>query len=253
MTFQDTLEFLNSAAFRKRIIELAESIDRAFSNFEQALGAFEKLPEKIQHAAETWAGCGWVPFLPSFDIEQYQWSMGAPKTQEEADNWMRNYFETETTDLLFSEIRRLADWKGCNNTTLQEAIQCYENGFYTSCALDVFALIDGCFIEGQPKKEGKRRRDLALRAANRVCDNNTDCKYVISAIAARICISELFIDQDDFSVPENGQVKRSRISHGMNAYCPNRLDCLRLLVLLYNVLLLFKVGLYTWTVKEDGE
>ena len=165
MTFQDTLEFLNSAAFRKRIIELAESIDRAFSHFEQALGTFEKLPQKIQHAAETWAGYGWVPFLPTFDIEQYQWSMGAPNTQEEADNWMRNYFETETTDLLFSEIRRLADCKGCNKTTLQEAIQCYENGLYTSCALDVFALIDGCFIVGQPKKEGKEKREVGFPQA----------------------------------------------------------------------------------------
>ncbi len=250
--FQETIEFINSDAFRKRIIEIAESIDRVFSNFEQMAGAFQKLPERIRCSAETWAGYGWVPFLPTFDIEQYQWSMGAPKTQEEADEWMRYYFETETTEELFSEINRLTDWKGCNRTTVQEAIQCYEHGFYTSCALDVFALIDGCLLLEQPIRKGGDQRDLARNAVKRVYDNNNDCKYVISALAVKICITELFENQGDFKKPETG-LKRNRISHGMNDYCPDQLDCLRLLVLLYNVLLLFKTGLYTWNVKEDGK
>jgi len=211
--------------------------------------AIDQLPDTVRQSAEKWGSFGWIPLLPTYTIYDFIKALHPPTSQEETDAIMLSYFEENSTNQLFAEIRDYIDKNGQNLTTWNEAEACYNNGLYTSCALDIFALIDSTFVIGQTIPKGKKQRNLSGSAVKRLFEKEEMCSYVASAIATKEIIISMFQRGQDFSIPENG-IKRNFLSHGMNRYIPDKTDCLKLFVLLYNVQLLFYSEIFHWEGDE---
>lgn len=225
--------------FSNHISELAANLTK-FN-----LDLVVNLPDQIRTAGEQWAKFGWVPFLPTFSIENYLESMIIPQSQEQADTRMNRYFEQNSTTELFSKIAEYLDKNRLTTDAFYDATKCFELGLYTSCTLALFSILDGVFLNGQNKRPDSRRRDLSRTAVERVYNKNETCGYLVSAIVVHKVILDLFRDADDFTIPETG-LNRNYISHGMNQRRVTREDCLKLFVLLYNVCLLFDAGIFSW-------
>lgn len=239
-------EFEKSIETAKRNSEIIENTinQRINFNWDKLFEFFENLPEKSKEAAKKWASYGWIPNLPKYTVIDLMKNLNAPKSKSEADHIMNNRIENNLFKVIVNEISDNIKSYGQNEQTFFEAVSCFENGFFISCSLLLFALIDSCFLINQPRI--KRRRDLANKAVSRAMDESK-ANYSIIALTAKTIIEQLFLDGNDFDYSREQGLNRNFISHGMNKYNPDRTDCLKLFVLIYNIYFLFDVNFFTWS------
>lgn len=210
--------------------------------------AFQFLQSYFQTAETSgikWGEFGWVPFLPNNNAVDLLKTVYVPSSQEEADNLMLKKISESFDDLLKKTNEYAVQFDG-NITTFSEAIKAYNYNLYTSCSLDLFAMIDHVFITSQVKSKGKPERDLSKKS---VCTKYSDSKnaaYFVIAAATKTFIESLFKRGCDFDPNNEGYSNRNFISHGMNTIIPTKKLCLQLFVLLYNVYLLFSVGVFSY-------
>ena len=233
-------EFEKSIETAKKNLDIfADTIKQLINfNWSKLFEYFNNIPENIKCLADEWAKCGWIPSLPNYVewdlIENVEQSL----TQSQADNIMLSKIDDEMLSLLVNEITNYNVQSGLNNETFKEAVECFNNKLYSACALLLFALIDASFIMRQPK--GKRRK--LARGAVAIAIDEDKTKYSIIAQSTKLIIEKMYKDADDFKI-ENG-LNRNMLSHGMNKYNPDKTDCLKLFVLLYNIHFLFDVTYY---------
>ena len=187
---------------------------------------------------------GWVPNLPNFSIQDIFEALTHMNSQTVADKVMMKKLNIFAQKKLFKILQLQNKKYGHVKQTIIEAINSFHNKCYTACALCLFALIDSCFIKGQPFKE-KGLRNLAGVAIDKIGDNNLK-KYSIIASITCMTIKSLFEHSNDFIEANERGIKRNFISHGMNKNLPNKVDCLKLFVLLYNIYYLFDSELFKW-------
>lgn len=214
-------------------------------NWQQIYDIFSNYSGKVKDSANKWASYGWVPNLPEYNLTDLLENLYAPNSQFEADDIMMNKIDNTMFCLLVDEITDYNTQAGLNSVLLKEAVKCFDNELYSACALLLFALIDSCFIIGQPKS-GSKNRSLAKNAVSNVVDENKK-KYSIVALTTKVIIEKLFLGANDFDYSREKGLNRNFISHGMNKYNPNKTDCIKLFVLLYNIDLLFNVDFFTWS------
>lgn len=233
-------------AFMKYIAsdELINKFNAFCENICLLLTGFQQLPERVQIAAKKWAEYGWVPCLPDYNVNDILSTIYYPKSQEDADKEMMKKIDEETLNKLFVELRKCVAKYEHNIITLEDAVKCFENGLYTGCSLCLFALIDSCFIKGQPKPTNGRRK-TAKGAVTEVLDSKKSILFVSAYVVERM-ISNLYSNSKDFDEKLERISLRNFVSHGMNVYNLNQIDCLKLFVLLYNVYMLFKIGVFHW-------
>lgn len=195
----------------------------------------DSLPEIRSETINKWTKYGWVPLLPSFRGEEIIKMLVPPCSAEEADNIMIQKLDDNELNLLFKELQKYILKNNYNNSTFSESIVAFRNELYSGCALLIYALIDACFINAQTIPL-KGRRDLAEKAAKNKIER-IDSYFLSCANISINIVKELFKNADDFK-GENG-MNRNYLSHGMNQYIPNKIDCLKLFVLLYGVYALF--------------
>lgn len=235
-------EYEKSIETAKKNSEIIENTIKQLINFNWNK-LFTNVPKNIKSLAEEWAKCGWIPSLPNYVEWDLIENITYPLTQKQADDIMLNKIDDEMFSELISEITNYNTQLGLNNESFKEAVECFNNKLYSACALLLFALIDSRFIINQPIPQ-KGRRKLADKAvSDAINDNKT--KYSIIAHSAKIIIEKLFENAADFSI-ENG-LNRNMLAHGMNKYNPDRTDCLKLFVLIYNIYFLFDIGFLTWS------
>ena len=240
-------EFEKSIETAKKNLDiLVDAIKQLINfNWSKLLYLFNNLPENIKCLAKEWAECGWIPSLPNYVEWNLIKNIEHPLSQSQADNIMLSKIDDEMLSLLVTEIKNYNVQLGLNNETFKEAVECFNNKLYSSCALLLFALVDSSFIMQQP--QGNQRRKLARRAVAIAIDEDKT-KYSIIAQSTKLIIEKMFQDADDFKI-ENG-LNRNMLSHGMNKYSPDKTDCLKLFVLLYNIHFLFDVTYYHFQ-EED--
>lgn len=168
------LQYLFSDEFQKKVLS-------ALENFELLIEGFQKLPEKVQLSAIKWAEYGWVPCLPEYNAIDILNAIQVPKTKELADKEMLSALDSKNLNHLFDRLREYVSEKNHNSATLTDAIGCFQNGFYTGCSLSLFALIDACFVIGQPKRNEKERRALARKALDKKIKDSESAKYLVIA------------------------------------------------------------------------
>lgn len=238
--------YLNTPECQEKINIAIRNIQTFFENFPLILEGFVTLPERVQVAAKKWAEYGWAPSLPGNTGIDFLSAVYVPETENAADEVMLLKLEGEKIQELFDAIKEKVDSHNHNTVTYKDAVSCFNNAIYTGCALSLFALIDACFVAGQPKPSNpKSRRKLAGNAVKKGISVE-DSELIVITQTVKIIIEDLFSDGDDFDLSKEHGVKRSFISHGMNQYNPNKIDCIKLFVLLYNIYLLFESGMYHW-------
>ena len=231
------------------VFEAYNKIDwNKIANFLTLLSdAFSSLPNDIQEASKKWALYRWIPSLPEYDVSDFIDNINTPNSQDEADNIMLGKIDEKTFNQLVDYISEHISQYGQNINAFSEAIECYNNSLYIACVLLLYSIIDSIFIKSQkmPKKS-EPRRCLANKAVkNRI--NEEKSKYSIIAYSTKNVIEDLFKDAVDFTIDDG--LNRNMLSHGMTDYNPNATDCLKLIVLLYNIYLLFDTDFFTW--KSD--
>lgn len=207
--------------------------------------AFLQLPAYSKIAGDEWVKYGWVPFLPDSDLVTIAEALEYPKTREEADERMASALEKCTYDVLFQNISDLLNEKENNLIMFDESVFCFKKQKYTSCVLNLFSIIDACFVDGQPKVENKSKRKLSRSAVNKMFENEDEQNYILIMYAVIGIIKETFKDAKDFSIQED-KLYRNFVSHGMNKRVVSKMDCEKMFILLYNTLSLFDAGLFNW-------
>lgn len=248
----DTLDTL------KEMIELFYNAYIRFQNFLNKnrdvivafLEFFSELPELERKAGEKWIEFGWVPSLPNATFESLYEALDAPENQIEADQKMISFIETQKMETLFDELRRYFIDSESKTCTLNEAIACYENQLYTACVLCIYSLIDYSFLKEQPIVEEKRR-PLPNKAIDKMVSEKEKNALVVTYATVGI-IKELYRDGKNFTIEEK-PLYRNFISHGMNDIIPQKTDCLKMFVLLYNVCLLFESDIFHSLLKKQKQ
>lgn len=240
--------------FSKKIKALLEEYYKALDflnkiDWNSLIENYKKLPKAVQSSADKWAEYGWVPFLPGYSIEDIM-DLKYPNSQEEADKIMMEKLGDEGLQELFDRLEQKVLSHSHCITSFNDAVNSYNNGIYSGCALLLFALIDSCFVVGQPlqkKKSDKDRseRSLSLSAVGKAIDKEKS-KWTVSAYAVKRIIEIRFKHGKDFNKSNEIGINRNFLAHGMNSYIPNQKDCLQLFVLLYNVYVLFDTEMFSW-------
>lgn len=214
----------------------------------KASDAVINLPQNIQKAADIWADYGWVPYLPTSSINELI-DFKYPKSQDEADRIMMQKLDDNGINLLFDRVTDKVKSHSHNINTFEEAVKSYKIELYSGCALLLLAIIDSCFIFGQPtptstKKNKKPKRQLAGQAVeNAIADK---AQIAIFAYTTKRVIDKIFKHGDDFKISNENGLNRNFLSHGMNTYIPVKKDCLQLFVLLYNIYVSFDGKFFCW-------
>lgn len=211
---------------------------------------FSCISQNIKDAGERWGNFKWIPNLPNTIMKDIFKNITEEVTKEEADIFMSEKLDEKTEELLFSTIRDyLCDYQR-NVVTFDEALQCFRSGLHTSCCVCLFALIDEAFLKAQKIDTcGKKYRSLSNKAAEKFYDENPANHFNFIAVALKTAIVNIFKAGNDFVVSDD-DLYRNYISHGMNERKPDKTDCLKLFVILYNVYFAFEHSIY---IKEDGE
>lgn len=240
-------EYEKSIEAAKKNSEIIENTIKQLINFNWNK-LFTNVPKNIKSLAEEWAKSGWIPSLPNYVEWDLMENISSPLTQKQADDIMLNKIDDEMFSELINEITNYNTQLGLNNESFKEAVECFNNKLYSACALLLFALIDSRFIINQPipQKAKKERRKLADKAVSRAIDESK-ANYSIIALTAKTIIKQLFLDGDDFNYSREQGLNRNFVSHGMNKYNPDRTDCLKLFVLIYNINFLFDINFFTWS------
>lgn len=211
---------------------------------------WENFKERVENLSDVWASYGWVPLLPDSKLDEMIGIPDAPASQSEIDSFMQMRISGFGEGKLFELLRTSASRQELNNATLNDAIVSFENGLFTACALCLFALIDERYLEGQPLAVKNHRRALAKKATAVTFQNSIIAQYFFFANTTNKIIEKLFSDANDFK-NETG-LNRNFLSHGMNSHAPDKIDCLKLFILLYSVYSLFQSKLYNWGGKVEN-
>ena len=252
IAIQNTSKIADSAL--KTLSESIKTVSQTVQFFQQwdfvkVSESIIKLPDDVKKSADIWADYGWVPFLPESRITDIM-HLKYPNSQEEADTIMMEKLDEEGLQKLFDRLEQKVLSHSHCITSFNDAVNSYNNGIYSGCALLLFALIDSCFVVGQPlpkKKSDKDRseRSLSLSAVGKAIDEEKS-KWIVSAYAVKRIIEIRFKHGKDFNKSNEIGINRNFLAHGMNSYIPNQKDCLQLFVLLYNVYVLFDTEMFSW-------
>lgn len=225
-----------------KLIELIETIKH--EKLKQLCENGIKLPKTIAKARKNnktfWVVNALVPNIRGFHIADWLHAIAEPESMfKDIILHIEKNGITETIDT----VCKLVGKYGLNKTTFDEAVGCYKNGLYTSCTLDIFALIDSIYLSNQ-LISGKRRmlpHKIAYEAPTRFLIDNKEFTLFIVEITTEI-VSQLYSDGNNF-MNEKPKLNRNFISHGMNqVFFPDKLTCEKLFILLYNLLILFDTG-----------
>ncbi len=248
-------ELLFTTKYDDKINNFYSSIDKLITlDYQKLFASFiERIEERAKNytkeqkeSCDRWVKYGWVPMLPNSERGEGIAKI-APQTSNEADEFMLAKLDEDGLKLLHSKLKEYIDKNGLNRCTLDDAINSFENGQYTACVLCLFALIDSIFITKQEKdlnRDNKKYRKLAKGAVETA--NNYKELYLAPLKVTYELIKEIFSNTHDFDDKYDDNLYRSMISHGMNTRNPDKKDCLKLFVLLYNVLLSFEIGFFSF-------
>lgn len=233
----------------KALNEFRKTIDRLTEH----IGQFEYdklkvIPDRTKNLGENWANYGWVPCFPWFKAVDVIDVLLQVENADQANKIMFQSIEQHSIEELFKALVDYCRKFGHNSKTLYDSINAYEQSLYSACCLCLFSIIDSCFIYGQPIEKEKRRA-LPRNAVSRSV-NIDYFEFLVIPYSAELIIEKMYANVKDFSIEEDA-LYRNFISHGMNKYNPDKLDCLKLFTLLYNIYELFDAEVFSWD-KTNG-
>ncbi len=208
---------------------------------------FTDFDAQVDSAVEKWTEYRWIPFLPNDSAAFISKAMLPPDTKEEADRLMLDKLDDANLQSLFNEIEKLIPEYNLNVQNWNEARKCFNMGCYTACSLLLYSLIDSIFIKGQPQTNSLKLAEKAVGLLNK----DDKVKHFVTAKATINVVQELYKSASNFSISDHNN--RNMMSHGMNIDNPDKTDTIKLFVLLFNILVLFKHNIFVWKQRNSND
>ena len=215
--------------------EISQSFLRSISESLQDIHIPEISEERKKELLESyknWGKFGWtVP--PYADIGCFNY---CPTTLIEADKAAMQYCSKADMQMLFSELEEVCTRK----KDIREAINCYNLHQYKACALILFSIIDSRLIRLQRKNTEKYSVGAgAVAKYKEIVEQQTSDsgKLFLSLSYANLfpCLFTVFEDTNNFS-KKTKVINRNYLDHGMSYKTVRKKDCIKLFLLLYNLL-----------------
>lgn len=205
-------------------------IDRTLKPLEEQLRQLGKVHQNFETLL-TWGSFGWgiIDSLPKEETYYIKAS-----SFYESDLIIGQSITEDIVTNLETDIRSSIE----PDPIFEEAITSFHEERYTSCILILYSLIDSIFINSQEVQESGRRK-LANAQAKELLDSE-NLKEVPISLYAKLYVSlnaikVLFANGQDFK-NEPELPNRNFISHGMNKRAVNKIDCIKVLSVLENVI-----------------
>lgn len=233
--YADTIMSGISSAFVS-FSETSQSILNNISEFLQSIHVPEISEERKKELLESyknWGKYGWT--VPPFaDIDCFN---NCPNTLIEADKTALQYCSKADMKMLFSSIEEACVRK----RDIREAIYCYNARQYKACALLLFSIIDSRIIRRQ-NKTAEEKYSVGIGAITKykeaVKQQTTGSEKLFLSLSYQnlfSCLFTVFEDTADFT-KKTTVINRNYLDHGMSYKAVRKKDCIKLFLLLYNLL-----------------
>ena len=193
----------------------------------------KKEKKRLIAAYQKWGEYGWT--LP-LDVGISTLSV-LPSSLKEANDFFVPYTTKSKMNELFIVLSKM---KRIKKSDLQEAIACFNEKHYKSCAMILFSMMDARLIRLQDKAEEGEMRPSGIAAAQilfkRIRVQSIDQDVFYTLLNHRNILSALesvFKGGKDFKVQPD-IINRNFLDHGMLHRRVSRQDCCKLFLLLYN-------------------
>ena len=205
------------------MVELARSIKIP------ELSEKEKL-ERI-NSYKQWGLYGWT----SISNAPISFFNNCPDTQLKADKEALIYCNKESLACTFNALKNFKKKK----KDINEAIKCFNSKYYKGCALILFSIIDSIFITKQIGNDEILTGAKAIKLFKKPFKKRINKKDIfiltLSYYNIFTCLFEIFSDTNNFKDKKN-LINRNYLDHGMTNKVIRKKDCIKLFLLLDNIL-----------------
>lgn len=198
----------------------------------------EKRKEELRTIHEKWGKYGWT-MMPHHSISQFY---NDPISYENSNKVASQMCTKNDMMILFEELHNV---KGVSVADINEAIFCYENKKYKSCAMILFALLDAKLIRLQTKEDRRQSTNTRFTggaAAGKLKkrikkEHDIEKKFIMLLSYTNLfsCINVMFENTDDFK-KKTKVINRNYLQHGMLTRKVRKRDCIQLFLVYFNLL-----------------
>lgn len=192
----------------------------------------EKKLKKMELNYEKWAEFGWT-LVPSGPV--FLFSKNNPINQKEADEICLKYLKEDLGRIISSikgKVKHKKDY--------EEAMECYNLGYYIATAMILTSIIEREIMEFIIDKEEKKPKTskIAFKYKEKCLKYNEDLlNYYL--IMVNLCkFLERFFEYGNDFIEQVDYLNRNFLMHGWRDLEITKIDCIKLFLCLYNIIFL---------------
>ena len=213
--------------------KLQHNLQKKFSNVIKELPSKKQLSQ-IKKNHKKWGKFGWT-IIPNMDLTFFY---EVPKTQKEAD-------EKCLAILSDKEIKKIKSYIYKNvkhRKKFNEVQKCYDNQYYLATAMILTSLIERKITElplkdkNDKKARGKEQITKFKEELN-IKDNDIINLYYLENLISYL---NMFLEKGNDFKRQPFNVNRNFLMHGWRDRDTTKVDCIKLFLALYNIILLWE-------------
>ncbi len=217
----------------KSLVTLSNNLNNTFSKMAKSFPTKKDI-ERIKKSHSKWGKMGWT-IIPTMDINYFYI---APKNQKEADEKCLSIFKDKDLNSIIEYIEKNIIHK----SKFKEAVNCYNNKYYVATAMILVSLIERKITELPLKnKSDKKARGKMLISTYKdglnIVDGDIIDLYYLENISSYL--NMFFENGNDFK-RQRYNVNRNFLMHGWRDVKTTKVDCIKLFLALYNVIMLWE-------------
>ena len=233
-SFKKALSGFDYNAVLKNITDSLLSVSNYLSDIVKSIHIptiSEERKKELECSYKKWGEYGWTsnPFADDCMFETI------PQSLQDADKIALQHCNSESMNELFEMLLQRCKRK----SDLEEAISCYKNRHYKATAMILFSLIDSILIRKQGRSAQLKTGVNAIRLYKDDFEKSHDLTKKLFASLNKInlfkCLFVLFDDTSNFT-KECPLVNRNYLDHGMTSKRVRKKDCIKLFLLLFNLI-----------------
>lgn len=209
-------------------LKLDLSTEQAREDFAQKIEKWIEARDwsRAESVMQQWGKYGWV-LMPDV-IPVHKWEI-CPHSQEEADEYMLNQFDSIGMQELINTIGAESN----KSSLVDEAVKCFKNECFTACASLLLSLIDGTLISSFVNEQYENKKTGKIAGQRIINETDKNIYFFIPGIFGlqstnfRTYIAQLFESANNFS-DEPECLNRNFFHHGMSKRQITRVDCVKL-------------------------
>lgn len=209
-------------------LRLDLSTDQAREDFAQKIDKWIKTLDwsHAESVMQQWGKYGWV-LMPDV-IPVRKWEI-CPHSQEEADEYMLNHFDSIGIQELINTITAESN----QNSVVDEAVKCFENECFTACASLLLSLIDGTLISSFVNEQFENKKTGKVAGQRIIDETDKNIYFFIPGIFGlqsknfQTYMAQLFERANNFT-DEPKCLNRNYVHHGMSKRQITNVDCIKL-------------------------